>query len=312
MSTASAERSTTYAQCTLCEAHCGITVTVGGNGSAPDGIRITGDPEDAMSRGYICPKASALADLHSDPDRLRTPVQPDARGVRADRVGRGDPAGRGWPAGRPGASRDGRLGDVSRQPGCSLRSGDRRRARAPADRQPQQLFRCLDGSASSAPGGPRDVRPLRALPVPDLERTDHLLIFGANPAVSNGSIMTAPGMRERLRAIRDRGRVVVVDPRRTETVAPRLRARGGRAGRRSLPAARDAPCDLRRGTRSSGPARGPAVTGSRSSVRWLRAGVLSGPHRWPASTRLPSPASPVSSPPPSAPSPTVVSASASR
>ena len=59
---------------------------------------------------------------------------------------------------------------------------------------------------------------LALIPVPDLDRTDYFLIFGANPLVSNGSLMTAPNMKSRLRAIRDRGgRVVVVDPRRTET-----------------------------------------------------------------------------------------------
>ena len=59
---------------------------------------------------------------------------------------------------------------------------------------------------------------LALIPVPDLERTDYFLVFGANPVVSNGSLMTAPGMKSRLLAIRNRGgRVVVVDPRRTET-----------------------------------------------------------------------------------------------
>src|SRR6185295_8995136 len=59
---------------------------------------------------------------------------------------------------------------------------------------------------------------LAMIPVPDLERTDLLLIFGANPVVSNGSLMTAPNVKSRLRAIRNRGgRIVVVDPRRTET-----------------------------------------------------------------------------------------------
>src|SRR4051812_43944670 len=57
--------------CTLCEAHCGIQVQVDGDRV----VRITGDPDDVMSQGYICPKASALADLHADPDRLRTPVK---------------------------------------------------------------------------------------------------------------------------------------------------------------------------------------------------------------------------------------------
>src|SRR4051812_24853456 len=62
---------TIYRQCTLCEAHCGIQVEVEGERV----LRISGDPEDVLSRGYICPKAAALADIHSDPDRLRRPVK---------------------------------------------------------------------------------------------------------------------------------------------------------------------------------------------------------------------------------------------
>src|SRR5207302_6686207 len=67
----SAPPTTVFCQCTLCEAHCGIAVEVS------DGrvLRIAGDPDDVMSRGYICPKAAALQDLHSDPDRLRRPVK---------------------------------------------------------------------------------------------------------------------------------------------------------------------------------------------------------------------------------------------
>ncbi len=61
---------------------------------------------------------------------------------------------------------------------------------------------------------------LASIPVPDLDRTDLLIIAGANPIVSNGSLMTAPNIRERLAAIRRRGgRVIVIDPRRTETAA---------------------------------------------------------------------------------------------
>src|SRR5262249_43058788 len=62
---------TVYRQCTLCEAHCGIRVDVEGERV----LRISGDPDDVLSRGYICPKAAALADIQSDPDRLRRPVK---------------------------------------------------------------------------------------------------------------------------------------------------------------------------------------------------------------------------------------------
>jgi len=62
---------TVHRQCTLCEAHCGIDVEVDGDRV----LRISGDKDDPISRGYICPKAAALADLHADPDRLRRPVR---------------------------------------------------------------------------------------------------------------------------------------------------------------------------------------------------------------------------------------------
>src|ERR1035437_2958688 len=64
-------KDTVYRQCTLCEAHCGIQVEV----EDERVVRISGDPDDVLSRGYICPKAAALADLQSDPDRLRRPVK---------------------------------------------------------------------------------------------------------------------------------------------------------------------------------------------------------------------------------------------
>jgi anaerobic selenocysteine-containing dehydrogenase len=205
---------TVFRQCTLCEAHCGIAVEV------EDGrvLRITGDPDDVMSHGYICPKAAALADIHSDPDRLRRPVKRvgeqfveigwdealtlAADGLRAvqDRHGRNAVA---TYLGNPGAHSSAVLAGL--------------------------LLRRLLGSANNYSATSADQLPQHRtsyemfghyalLPIPDVDRTDHMLILGANPAVSNGSIMTAPGIRDRLKAIRARGgKVVVIDPRRTET-----------------------------------------------------------------------------------------------
>ena len=86
------------------------------------------------------------------------------------------------------------------------------------------------------------------LPIPDIERTRHLLVIGANPAVSNGSLMTAPAVREKIKTIRARGgKVVVVDPRRTETARHASEHVAVRPGGRPLPAAGDAERDLRRG-----------------------------------------------------------------
>ncbi len=202
-------------QCTLCEAHCGILVTV----EDEQVTRIEGDPQDVLSRGYICPKATALADLHHDPERLRRPV----RRVRD-----------GWE-------------EVSWDEAFELVGRNLRRIRGehgrdaigvyygnPSVHSPGVLNLLLlrlvlltrhAWSASSADQFPQEHVAHRMygsnllFPIVDIDRTDHLLVIGANPAVSNGSITTMPDARGRIRAVRERGgRVVVVDPRRTETV----------------------------------------------------------------------------------------------
>lgn len=202
-------------QCTLCEAHCGVLVTV----EDERVTRIEGDPQDVLSQGYICPKATALADLHHDPERLRRPVK---------RVGDG------WE-------------EVSWDEAFDLVGGNLRRIRSehgrhaigvysgnPSVHSPGILNLLLlrfvlltrhAWSASSADQFPQEHVAHRMFgsnllfPIADIDRTDHLLVLGANPAVSNGSVTTMPDARGRIRAVRDRGgRVVVVDPRRTETV----------------------------------------------------------------------------------------------
>src|SRR5215211_1915139 len=207
---------TVHRQCTLCEAHCGIDVEVEGDRV----LRISGDAEDPISRGYICPKAAALADLYEDPDRLRQPVR---------RVG-SDWVPIGWSEALDLAA--GGLRRIQREhgpdavatyfgnpsahtmavlSGLSLRHvlGTRNNYSATsADQLPQHLTSAeMFGS-------------LALFPIPDIDRTDYMLVLGANPSVSNGSLMTAPGARHRLRAIIARGgTVVVVDPRRTETAS---------------------------------------------------------------------------------------------
>jgi anaerobic selenocysteine-containing dehydrogenase len=201
--------------CPLCEASCGVLVDVEG-----DHVRsVSGDSDDPFSRGYICPKVAALADLHNDPDRLRAPLVrsgadwretswDDALNRAADglvRVRRRH--GRDAVAiyyGNPVAHN---LGLMTH--GLLFARALRTRnvySASSADQLPQMLVAL------------RMFGHLGLIPVPDLDRTDFFLIFGANPLVSNGSLMTAPDMRRRLGAIRQRGgRVVVVDPRRTET-----------------------------------------------------------------------------------------------
>jgi len=206
---------TVHRVCTLCEAHCGINVEVEGR----DVLRITGDPDDVMSQGYICPKSAALADLYEDPDRLRQPVKrvgdrfvpigwDEALKLAGDGL-RGVQRRHGNDAvatylGNPGAHSSAVLAaTVLRK---ALRSRNNYSATS-LDQLPQhRVYHEMLGHFA-------------LFPIPDVDRTDHMLVFGANPAVSNGSIMTAPGVRHRLRAIVERGgRVVVIDPRRTETV----------------------------------------------------------------------------------------------
>jgi anaerobic selenocysteine-containing dehydrogenase len=204
-----------FAICPLCEAACGIEVEIDN-----DRIRtIRGDVDDPMSHGYVCPKASLLADLHDDPDRLRTPIVRD--GTRWQDVSWEsalDRAAHGLARVRESHGRNA-VGIYYGNPvahNLGLMTHGLTFARALRTRNVY--------SASSADQLPQMLVALRMfghsvrIPVPDLERTDFFLVCGANPVVSNGSLMTAPNMRQRLKAIRARGgRVVVVDPRRTET-----------------------------------------------------------------------------------------------
>lgn len=204
-----------YRTCPLCEAMCGLRIAV-------DAGRVTdlrGDRDAPFSRGHICPKAAALPDLQDDPDRLRHPVRRTAAGWQ--RVG--------W---------DEALDEAAERVHAIQRSHGRDAVAAYVGNPTVHnhgavlylplLLRTLRSrntfSATSVDQLPHMVAAFLCLghqlllPVPDVDRTDLLLVLGANPLVSNGSLMTAPGIRDRLAAIRRRGgRVVVVDPRRTET-----------------------------------------------------------------------------------------------
>jgi anaerobic selenocysteine-containing dehydrogenase len=201
--------------CTLCEALCGIEVKCTGDRVGS----IRGDPQDPLSRGFVCPKATALGDLHHDPDRLRTPLLRDGSTHRPI----------GWDEALDLAAR--RL--------LELRSTHGRKGVAMYVGNPtvhnlgamlgSQVFGAVLGShnrysATSVDQLPKMLAAYQMfghqllMTVPDIDRTDLFVILGANPMVSNGSLMSAPGMRWRLGAIKARGgRVVVFDPRRTET-----------------------------------------------------------------------------------------------
>ncbi|MGB5623592.1 MAG: molybdopterin-dependent oxidoreductase [Gammaproteobacteria bacterium] len=206
-----------YRACNLCEAICGLEIRLSGDSI----ISIRGDQADPFSRGHICAKAVALQDVHDDPDRLRMPLRrtgsdheeigwDEAFDEAASRLaeirakhGRGALA---VYAGNPNVHNWGSLvyGPLLHK---ALRPKHRYSATS-VDQLPHHLAAYLMFGHQLL------------LPIPDIDRTDLFLIIGANPVVSNGSLMTAPDFRHRLKAIQQRGgKVVVLDPRRTETAA---------------------------------------------------------------------------------------------
>lgn len=201
--------------CNICEAMCGLEIKHQGN----EILSIKGDKEDPFSQGHICPKAVALQDFYSDKDRLKTPLRKTADGWQEvswkdalDEIAtrfRGIQESHGNNAvgvylGNPNAHN---FGNAIMLPQFFKALGTNNRfSSASADQLPHHV-------ASNYMLGAGML-----IPVPDIDHTDFMLIIGANPIVSNGSLMTAPGVGKRLKAIQERGgKVVVVDPRRTET-----------------------------------------------------------------------------------------------
>ncbi len=202
--------------CNLCEAICGLLLTV--EDGRVTGVR--GNPDDPLSRGHICPKGTAIADITEDPDRLRRPIRrtPDGRWEELDWDEALDYAvtgladvqaahGRNAVAVYLGNPNVHSLGAMTHGPQVIRALGSRNTYSATSvDQLPQQLVAHLLYGHQLM------------IPVPDLDRTEHLLVFGANPMASNGSLMTAPDFPQRMRELKARGgRLVVLDPRRTET-----------------------------------------------------------------------------------------------
>jgi len=206
---------TAHVTCPLCEATCGLDVTL----EADRVTRVTGDAEDVFSKGFLCPKGGSLGALHHDPDRLRTPL------VRRD----GELVEAGWDEAL--AEIDRRLSAIIAEHGrdaVGVYLGNPSAHNLSAQLYGRVLLKALGTrnvfSASSVDQMPKHLSAghmfggALTIPVPDLDRTMHLLVLGANPLASNGSLMTAPDARGRIRAIRERGgKVVVVDPRRSRT-----------------------------------------------------------------------------------------------
>lgn len=201
--------------CNLCEAICGLEIKLE-NGQIKS---IKGDKNDPLSKGHICPKAVALQDIYNDPDRLRKPIKKTTDGWQEI----------SWPEAYDEVTRElKRIQSKYGNNAVAVYLGNPTVHNIEALLFGPLFFRTLRTksrySATSVDQLPEQLVSLMMFghslltPLPDLDRTVFHIIFGANPVVSNGSMMTAPGVAKRLRSIRERGgRVVVVDPRRTET-----------------------------------------------------------------------------------------------
>ena len=209
-------RRSRFRACPLCEAICGLELQFEDDAL----VAIRGDAADPFSRGHVCPKGNAILDLEADPDRLRLPMRreggqwreiawDEAFAYAAQRLGEirarhGNAAVAAY-LGNPNVHHYGHI------------------AYAPA------LLRLLHTpnvySASSVDQWPHQFACATMyghqflVPIPDVDRTDYFLMLGANPVASNGSRMTAPGIAARLKALAARGKLVLLDPRRTETAA---------------------------------------------------------------------------------------------
>lgn len=206
---------TEYRTCPLCEATCGLTLTIEGDRVT----RVRGDRDDVLSGGYLCPKGVALGELHHDPDRLRAPLVRDGDGFREV----------SWDEAfeRVAAGLAPYLGGDSRD-AIAAYVGNPTVHNIGASLFVRPMLKALGTrnfySAATVDQIPRHVAcgalfgdPV-AIPVPDIDRSNYLLLVGANPWESNGSLWTAPDLPGRLKRLRARGgRFVVVDPRRTRT-----------------------------------------------------------------------------------------------
>ena len=206
---------THYRNCHLCEAVCGLELKI----KKGRIISVRGDKNDPLSQGYICPKGIAIKDMHTDPDRLRKPVRRTetgwkeiswdealdyaAKGIVEVQKNHGDDAVADFIGNAYGT-----IYGIMTHIGYFRKTLNTRNSGSVAS---------IDHISHLLPSSLMYGHQF-LLPTPDLDRSEFVVIAGANPLVSNGSMMTAPGVRDRLKAIKDRGgKFVIIDPRRTET-----------------------------------------------------------------------------------------------
>lgn len=207
---------TVFRTCPLCEATCGLEISVNPQEQV---VRIRGDRDDVFSHGFICPKGSTLKQLHEDPDRLRKPlVKRDGKHVEVS-----------WEEAWHVVN-DGLMGVIERHGRGALSAylGNPNAHNLGPQLFSAVMLRSMGSrnvfSASTVDQVPKHVAgglmfgTPQSIPVPDVDHTDYLMMLGANPYASNGSLCTSPDFPGRIQAIRARGgKVVVVDPRRTKT-----------------------------------------------------------------------------------------------
>jgi anaerobic selenocysteine-containing dehydrogenase len=221
--TGSVESRQVLAACNLCEAICGLVLTVEDRPGGPHVTSIRGNEDDPLSRGHICPKGVALADVYEDPDRLRRPVRRVGEGANAQWVEIS------WDEALDRTA-DGIAAAVNRggRDALGVYLGNPNAHSLGAKTHGVQMIKTFKThnkfSASSVDQVPHQFVAWQLfghqllIPIADMDRTSYFLVFGANPMASNGSLMTVPDFPQRLRELRRRGgRMVVLDPRRTET-----------------------------------------------------------------------------------------------
>lgn len=209
------EVKTHYRTCNLCEAMCGIKIEYQGEHV----LKVSGDENDQHSKGYICPKGFAIKDLHNDPDRLKTPLKrigdnwipidwdqafdEVAERLFAIQQQHGDDAVAAY-WGNPTAHNLGLI--LSLHPFRKAINSRNMHTGSSVDQLPHMVTSYLMFGSSFL------------FSIPDIDRTDYMLMIGANPAASNGSLMSAGDVKGRLKQIEKRGgKLVVIDPRYTET-----------------------------------------------------------------------------------------------